>query len=70
MTIIESTFAFLFRSKVDLEKIEIEKQRTRRLLRDITDPAEAVGECLTEEPRKTDHDTDAQREPRTTADGQ
>jgi hypothetical protein len=70
MTIIESTIAFLFRPKVDLEKIEFEKQRTRRLLRNITDPAEAVGECLIEQPTKNDHDTDTQREPRAATDGQ
>lgn len=46
MTIIESTIAFLFRPSVKLSREDRHRQRTCRILRDITDPAEAVGECL------------------------
>ncbi len=57
MSILESTIAFLFRAKVDPEKAQRDRQRTAYLLRQITDPAESVGECLIEQPPKSDHDT-------------
>ena len=57
MNIIESTIAFLFRPSVDAGKLERQHQQTCRILRNITDPAEAVGECLTERTTKNDHDT-------------
>ena len=55
MSIIEATLSFLFRPTVDPRRFEHQQQRTRRILRDITDPAEAVGECLADK----DHEHDA-----------
>lgn len=58
MTIIESTIAFLFRPSVKLApKEDRHRQKTCRILRDITDPAESVAECLVEQSKTTDHDT-------------
>ena len=58
MTIIESTIAFLFRSRAPVNK-EKHEQQTRRILRNITDPVEAVGECLKTDQK--DHDTTEQK---------
>ena len=57
MTLLESTFAFLFRRHAPVEKHEVERRKTCSILRNITDPAEAVAECLIEQPTKNDHDT-------------
>ena len=57
MNLIESTIALLFRPTIDPHKVQREQQRTARLLRDITDPAESVGECLMDKPNNNDHDT-------------
>ena len=58
MTIIESTLAFLFRSRAPVST-EKHEQQTRRILRNITDPAESVGECL--KPNEKDHDATEQK---------
>lgn len=39
MNIIESTIAFLFRPAVDPSRAEAHRQKTCRILRNITDPA-------------------------------
>lgn len=49
MFLFRATIAALFRSRVEREqkeKQERERRKIAALLRDITDPAEAVGECL------------------------
>ena len=53
MNIIEATIAFLFRPTVDIDKAERQRQKTCRILRNITDPAEAVGECINEQHNDT-----------------
>lgn len=74
MSFIRSTIAALFRSRIEREqkeKQERERRKTALLLRDITDPAIAVGECLmTEEPtKKTDHDATQRIQSRAAPDG-
>ena len=61
MNIVEATICFLFRPIADPGKAEKQRQRTCRILRNITDPAEAVGECLTDK----DHEHDATAKSRT-----
>ena len=61
MGIIEATVSFLFRPYVrcrtERREDEQHMQKTRSILRDITDPAESVAECLAEQPTRTDRDT-------------
>ena len=54
MNIIEATLCFLFRPTVDVNKAELQRQKTCRILRNITDPAEAVADCLAD--KETQHD--------------
>lgn len=64
-------FEALFRSRIEREqkeKQERERRKIAALLRDITDPAEAVGECLIEEPKKPDHDATQRIQPRASLD--
>ena len=71
MFLFRATIAALFRSRIEREqkeKQERERRKIAALLRDITDPAEAVGECLIEEPTKTDHDATQRIQPRASLD--
>ena len=62
MSIIEATIAFLFRPTVDPHKAERQRQKTCMILRNITDPAESVAECLTDKPEAA-HDATTQATP-------
>ncbi len=67
MFLFRATIAALFRSRIEREqkeKQERERRKIAALLRDITDPAEAVGECLIEQPTKNDHDATQRQQPR------
>ena len=71
MFLFRATIAALFRSRIEREqkeKQERERRKIAALLRDITDPAEAVGECLIEEPKKPDHDATQRIQPRASLD--
>ena len=71
MFLFRATLAALFRSRIEREqkeKQERERRKTALLLRDITDPAIAVGECLIEQPTKNDHDATQRPQPRASLD--
>lgn len=72
MSFFRSTIAALFRSRIEREqkeKQERDRRKTALLLRDITDPAIAVGECLIEQPTKNDHDATQRIQSRAAPDG-
>ena len=59
MNFLRTTIAMLFADHIEREEAkrrERERQRINIVLHQITDPAEAVGECLIDETTKTDHD--------------
>jgi len=71
MFLFRATIAALFRSRIEREqkeKQERERRKIAALLRDITDPAEAVGECLIEQTKKPDHDATQRPQPRASLD--